>query len=76
MVRFINDLRHGSGVPELPFVIAETRMTGTTETYPRTLSHASASRCWTKKGVQRERCVIGYEGLLATEGAVTERSRI
>lgn len=38
MVHFINDMRKELGAPELPFVIAETGMTGPTETHPRALS--------------------------------------
>jgi hypothetical protein len=38
MVNFIRDIRRDLGTPALPFVIAETGMTGPTETHPRALS--------------------------------------
>jgi alpha-galactosidase len=38
MAHFINDLRQALAAPKLPFVIAETGMTGPTETHPRALS--------------------------------------
>lgn len=38
MAHFIRDVRKELGVPKLPFVIAETGMTGPTETHPRALS--------------------------------------
>jgi alpha-galactosidase len=38
MANFIRDIRKDLGVPNLPFVIAETGMTGPTETHPRALS--------------------------------------
>jgi hypothetical protein len=38
MINFINDVRKDLGVPALPFVIAETGMTGPEETHPRALS--------------------------------------
>lgn len=38
MVAFIKDIRKDLGAPNLPFVIAETGMTGPTETHPRALS--------------------------------------
>ena len=38
MVAFIKDIRKELGAPALPFVIAETGMTGPTETHPRALS--------------------------------------
>ena len=38
MAHFIKDMRKELGVPALPFVIAETGMTGPTETHPRALS--------------------------------------
>lgn len=38
MVHFINDIRRDLQAPNLPFVIAETGMTGLTETHPRALS--------------------------------------
>ena len=38
MVSFIKDIRKDLGAPQLPFVIAETGMTGPTETHPRALS--------------------------------------
>jgi hypothetical protein len=38
MARFIRDMRKDLGVPSLPFVIAETGMSGPEETYPRALS--------------------------------------
>lgn len=38
MAHFIRDMRRDLGVPKLPFVIAETGMTGPGETHPRALS--------------------------------------
>lgn len=38
MVNFIRDVRKDLGVPQLPFVIAETGMSGPEETHPRALS--------------------------------------
>lgn len=38
MANFIRDVRKELGVPKLPFVIAETGMTGPSETHPRALS--------------------------------------
>lgn len=38
MTHFIHDIRRDLKSPELPFVIAETGMTGPTETHPRALS--------------------------------------
>lgn len=38
MANFIRDIRKDLGVPALPFVIAETGMTGPEETHPRALS--------------------------------------
>ena len=38
MAHFIRDIRRDLGVPKLPFVIAETGMTGPGETHPRALS--------------------------------------
>lgn len=38
MVRFIRDIRKDLGVPALPFVIAETGMSGPDEKHPRALS--------------------------------------
>lgn len=38
MAHFIRDMRKELGVPALPFVIAETGMTGPDETHPRALS--------------------------------------
>lgn len=38
MAHFIRDIRRDLGVPALPFVIAETGMTGPTETHPRALA--------------------------------------
>jgi alpha-galactosidase len=38
MANFIRDIRRDLGTPALPFVIAETGMTGPTETHPRALS--------------------------------------
>jgi alpha-galactosidase len=38
MANFIRDIRKDLGVPNLPFVIAETGMTGPTDTHPRALS--------------------------------------
>ena len=38
MSHFINDMRKELGVPKLPFVIAETGMTGPDEKHPRALS--------------------------------------
>ena len=38
MVNFIRDIRKELGAPKLPFVIAETGMTGPEETHPRALS--------------------------------------
>ena len=38
MTHFINDIRKELGVPRLPFVIAETGMTGPEENHPRALS--------------------------------------
>jgi alpha-galactosidase len=38
MANFIRDIRKDLGVPNLPFVIAETGMTGPNETHPRALS--------------------------------------
>lgn len=38
MVNFIRDIRRDLETPALPFVIAETGMTGPTETHPRALS--------------------------------------
>ncbi|MFN9719515.1 MAG: sialate O-acetylesterase [Planctomycetota bacterium] len=38
MVQFIRDIRHDLGVNKLPFVIAETGMTGPDETHPRAIS--------------------------------------
>ena len=38
MVHFIRDIRKDLGVPALPFVIAETGMSGPEETHPRALS--------------------------------------
>lgn len=38
MVNFIRDIRKDLGVADLPFVIAETGMTGPTEKHPRALS--------------------------------------
>lgn len=38
MGHFIRDIRHDLKAPGLPFVIAETGMTGPTETHPRALS--------------------------------------
>ena len=38
MAHFIRDMRKEFGAPALPFIIAETGMTGPTETHPRALS--------------------------------------
>ena len=38
MMHFINDMRRELGAPELPFVIAETGMTGPEEKHPRALA--------------------------------------
>ena len=38
MAHFIRDVRHALGAPTLPFVIAETGMTGAGETHPRALA--------------------------------------
>lgn len=38
MAHFIRDMRRDLGAPKLPFVIAETGMTGPTEAHPRALS--------------------------------------
>ncbi len=38
LAHFIRDIRRDLGVPSLPFVIAETGMTGPEETHPRALS--------------------------------------
>ena len=38
MANFIRDIRKDLGAPKLPFVIAETGMSGVTETHPRALS--------------------------------------
>jgi alpha-galactosidase len=38
MANFIRDIRKDLGVPKLPFVIAETGMSGREETHPRALS--------------------------------------
>jgi len=44
MIHFITDVRKELGVPELPFAIAETGMTGPGETHPRALSLMEAQR--------------------------------
>ncbi len=42
MANFIRDIRNDLGVPKLPFVIAETGMSGYSETHPRALSLMAA----------------------------------
>jgi alpha-galactosidase len=44
MIRFIKDIRHGLGKPTLPFVIAETGMSGPEEKHPRALSLMAAQK--------------------------------
>jgi alpha-galactosidase len=42
MANFIHDIRKGLGSPNLPFVIAETGMSGREEKHPRALSLMTA----------------------------------
>jgi len=42
MANFIRDVRNDLGIPDLPFVIATTGMSGWTETHPRALSLMAA----------------------------------
>jgi alpha-galactosidase len=47
MAHFITDVRHDLGAPNLPFVIAETGMSGREETHPRALSLMKAQEAVT-----------------------------
>ncbi len=47
MIQFIKDIRHDLGKPTLPFVIAETGMSGTEEKHPRALSLMAAQKAAT-----------------------------
>lgn len=49
LTHFIHDLRTELGVPALPFVIAETGMTGPEETHPRALSLMQAQAAVAKR---------------------------
>ncbi len=44
MIQFIKDIRHDLGKPTLPFVIAETGMSGPEEKHPRALSLMAAQK--------------------------------
>jgi len=48
LTHFIHDIRRDLDVPELPFVIAETGMTGPEEKHPRALSLMQAQRAVTE----------------------------
>ena len=47
MIQFIKDIRHDLGKPTLPFVIAETGMSGTEEKHPRAQSLMAAQKAAT-----------------------------
>ncbi len=49
MANFIRDIRRDLGVKDLPFVIAETGMSGRTETHPRALSLMKAQAAAAKR---------------------------
>ena len=49
MANFIRDIRKDLGVPALPFVIAETGMTGPDEKHPRALSLMKAQAAVAKR---------------------------
>ena len=75
MAHFIRDIRKDLGVPALPFVIAETGMSGPEEKHPRALvADEGAGRRGGAPGVQGQRGVRRHEGVLASEGAVAQRA--
>jgi alpha-galactosidase len=76
MVHFIHDMRRDLGVPNLPFVIAETGMSGWEEKHPRALAHEGPSGGSRASGIQRQRGLRRHTILLATRVRVAQRPRL
>lgn len=63
MIRFIRDIRKDLGAPDLPFVIAESGMTGLTESHPRALKLMRAQAAATRRKEWQ-----GRVGFVRTQG--------
>ncbi len=70
MAHFIRDIRKDLGVPELPFVIAETGMTGPEETHPRALSLMKAQAAVAERAeFRRNTAFVGTKAFWRPEEA-------
>ena len=74
MANFIRDIRKDLGVKDLPFVIAETGMSGKEEKHPRALSLMKAQAAVAEyKEFQGNVAFVGTQRLLAGQGRVAYR---
>ena len=77
MANFIRDIRKDLGVPNLPFVIAETGMSGPSENHPRALSLMLAQAAVAKyKEFQGNVAFVGTKSVLPGAGGIAVRAGV